>query len=398
MGRGHLRWCLGTPRIQLRAVCDVDRERREYARRQAAERYGHDDCKAYNDYREILARNDIDAVLIATPDHWHTPLAVAAAQAGKDVYAEKPVSLAIAEGRRLVDAVRLNARVFQTGTQYRSMKTVSRVVTFVRSGGLGKITSVFARWSRLGQFDSSPVPVNPELPTEPVPSGLDWNLWVGPAPWHEYNHHYHRNPIPGVVPWAFCGDFGAASVTYHFSHSADVIQYALGMEHSGPVEVIHPRDGTFPTLTFRYANGVLLHLLDHWAQAASRYGAVPKNTRISGNFGGLFVGERGWVTSLHGNSTIQGAPNEIFPEMGLPNRRFSGAHNHHGNWLDCITSRGRCSADEEVGHRGAALGHLATICYTLERSLKWDPVKEEFPADPEANRLLSRAMREPWRI
>ena len=399
MGRGHLGWCLGNSGVQLRAVCEVDAERRSHALKTAHARQGKTDCAAYNDYREILARDDIDALVIATPDHWHAPQAIDAARAGKDVYAEKPVALTIGEGRRLVEVTQRYGRVFQTGTQYRSMATTGRVVRFVRAGGLGRIKSVFAIWSRLGEFGSSYIPVNPPLPAEPVPAGLDWNLWVGPAAWHDYNARYHRNPIPGVVPWAFCDDFGAASVTWHFSHSADVIQYALGMENSGPVEVIHPRSGRFPTLTFRYASGVHLHLVDHWGIVKSEYGAVPKDARIEGSFGGLFVGERGWVTSTYkGGGEVTGAPDEIFREMGMEHRRVSGANNHHDNWLDCIRSRGKCSADEEIGHRSASLGSLAIIAYRLERSLEWNPATEEFANDPEANRLRTRAAREPWRI
>lgn len=398
MGRGHLNWCLGTRGVQLRAVCDVDAIRCRDAWKTACDKYGNTDCVAYNDYREMLARDDIDGILIATPDHWHTPIAVDAARAGKDIYGEKPVSLTIGEGRRLVDVVQRYARVFQTGTQYRSMKTTRCVVNFVRNGGLGRVKSVFALWSRLSDFGGSYIPVNPPLPEEPVPDGLDWNLWVGPAAWHPYNSRYHRNPIPGVVPWAFCEDFGAASVTWHHSHSADVIQYALGMERSGPVEILHPADGQFPTLTYRYASGTLLHLVDHWGRVKSDYGAVPKDARLEGSFGGIFVGERGWVSATYGKGQVEGSPESIFAEMGLTNRKVSGANDHHGNWLDCIRSRGQCSADEEIGHRAASLGHLAIIAYKLGRSLKWDPAKEEFPGDAEANRLRTRASREPWRI
>lgn len=398
MGKGHLHWCLGTPRVQVRAVCDVDAVRRQQAWQTACDRYGNQDCVAYNDYRELLARDDIDAVVIATPDHWHTLVAIDAARAGKDVYGEKPVSLTIGEGRRLVEVIQRYGRVFQTGTQYRSMATTRKVVEFVRTGGLGQVKSAFCLWSRLGEFGGSFIPVNPALPTEPVPEGLDWDLWVGPAAWHPYNSRYHRNPIPGVVPWAFCEDFGAASVTWHHSHSADVIQYALGMERSGPVEILHPRDGQFPTLTCRYANGTLLHFVENWNVVKNEYGAVPKDARLAGSFGGVFVGERGWVTALFGGGRAEGVPDSIFAEMGMTDRNVSGANDHHGNWLDCIRTRGTCSADEEIGHRDASLGHLATIGYKLGRSLKWDPVREEFPEDQEANRLRTRAVREPWRM
>ena len=397
MGQGHLRRLAGDVGVQLLAVCDVDSQRRNDAQQsvEAAYAAGSADgayrgCSAYNDYRELLARPDIDAVVIVTPDHWHSLQTIDAARAGKDVYCEKPVSLTIRQGRELAQAVRRCGRVFQTGTQYRSIPAIRKVCQFVREGGIGRVKSVFTNWES--------VPVDLPLPAEPVPDGLDWDLWVGPAMWHDYNRRYHTNPIPGVVPWAFCDDFGAASVTYFHSHAADVIQYALGVETSGPVEIIHPDAGLFPTLTCRYANGTLLHHVKSWSEVAGLYGAVPATARLEGMFGGLFVGELGWVTSMTGSGPIEAAPEEILQRMGLASRNpMSRENDHHANWFECIRTRRSPSCDEEIGHRSASLGHLVTLTCKLGRSLKWDPVREEFPGDPQANRLLSRAMREPWR-
>jgi len=406
MGRGHLGLCVGNRAVQLLAVCDVDRLRRDEGKQRVEQTYAarrpsgtYRGCAAYNDYRELLARPDIDGVVIATPDHWHALQSVDAARAGKDVYCEKPISMTIGQGRALVGTVRRYARVFQTGTQYRSMPTVRAVCGFVRSGGLGKVKAAFTLWSRLPKhYGLSYVPVDTPLPAEPVPEGLDWELWVGPAPWRPYNRSYHRNPRPGVVPWAFCEDFGVAAVTWHYSHTADVVQYGLGVETSGPVEIMHPSSGEYPTLTCRYANGTLLHHVDHWGQVKELYAAVPQTARLRGNFGGVFVGERGWVTSMYGGGPIQGGPARIFEEMRLRTREVTGANNHHANWFECIRTRGRPSSSEEIGHRSASLGHLAIIAYKLQRSLKWDPAKEEFIGDEAANRLRSRAMREPWRM
>jgi hypothetical protein len=422
MGGGHLAHLAAHPGVELRAVCDVDRVRREQAKERVQQTYAVDqtrrgagDCAAYNDYREVLARPDIDAVVIVTPDHWHTLQSIHAAKAGKDVYCEKPVSLTLREGRQLVEAVRRYGRVFQTGTQYRSIPTIRQVCAFVRAGGLGKVKSVFTIWNSLGSFIGaerfrpyaqalqlektarSPVPLKFALPAEPVPEGLDWNLWVGPAAWHPYHRLYHINPSPGVVPWSFCEDFGAASVTWFHSHSADVIQYALGMENSGPVEIIHPSSGQFPTLTCRYANGTLLHCVDNWGMVKDVYKAVPASARLAGLFGGVFVGERGWVTANSTGGPIEAGPESLFGEMKLKTREVViGANNHHANWLECIRSRAQPSCAEEIGHRSASLGHLTLMAYKLERSLKWDPAREEFIGDDEANRLRSRALREPW--
>jgi hypothetical protein len=304
MGRGHLRRLAGDRDFQVMAVSDVDSMRCEQGKNRVEETYAaqrpndtYKGCTAYNDYRELLARPDIDALVIATPDHWHTLQSIDAAKAGKDVYCEKPITITVRQGRRLVEAVQRYGRVFQTGTQYRSIPTIRRVCEFVRAGGLGKVKQVFTLWTRLGGFFGAPrfkpyrhlmdvensgrsyAPLDITLPAEPVPDGLDWDLWVGPALWHPYNPAYHKNPSPGVVPWAFCEDFGAASVTWHHSHSADVIQYALGAENSGPVEFIHPSSGAYPTLTCKYANGTLLHLVDHWGMVKDVYKAVPATAR-----------------------------------------------------------------------------------------------------------------------
>jgi len=386
MGRGHLALLAGHPAVQLVAVCDVDRVRCEDTRRF---------CTVYNDYRELLARPDIDAVVIVTPDHWHSLQAIHAAQAGKDVYCEKPLSLTIREGRQLAETVQRYARVFQTGTQYRSIPTIRKVCEFIRAGKLGRIKSVFTIWGKTGD---SYVPGDPALPAEPVPEGLDWDLWVGPAAWHSYNHQYHRNPVPGVVPWSFCTAFGAGAITGYHSHAADVIQYALGVETSGPVEIIHPSSGQFPTLTCRYANGTLLHLVENWSMVHKLYNAVPATARLEGNFGGVFVGERGWITTMSCGGPVEGGPENIFDELQLKTREVEiGANNHHANWFDCIRTRSQPSSHAEIGHRSASLGQLTIIAYQLGRSLKWDPATETFRGDDEANRLRSRALREPWR-
>lgn len=407
MGSGHLHRLVGDREVQVLAVCDVDAVRRDEAKKRVEEAYAaraggkYDGCAAYNDYRELLARPDIDAVVIVTPDHWHTLQAIDAVKAGKDVYCEKPISLTIYQGRRLVETVQRYGRIFQTGTQYRSISTIRQVCNFVRAGGLGKVRSVFTLWGKLpgnlGVDSYAPLPF--ALAAEPVPDGLDWDLWVGPAPWQPYNSAYHRNPSPGVVPWAFHEDFGAAAVTWYHSHAADVIQYALGMENSGPVEIIHPSSGTYPTLTYRYANGTLLHHVDHWGMVKDLYKAVPATARLEGNFGGVFVGERGWVTSMSTGGPIEGGPENLFKEMKLTTREVNiGDNNHHANWFESIHTRRPPSCPEEIGHRGASLGHLAIIAYKLQRSLRWDPATEQFANDEAANRLCARAMRSPWRL
>ena len=424
MGKGHLRRLAGDSAFELLALCDVDKLRRDecmdilksiYATRTNTDAWkGLND---YNDYREILIRKDIDAVVIVTPDHWHSLMAIEAARAGKDIYCEKPVSLTVQEGRLMVNSVKKYGRVFQTGSQYRSIPTIRKVCEFVRKGGLGSKIRAFTILDKLKGFLMAKrfdpyaqyidrakngelyYPTEFDLPGEPVPEGLDWDLWVGPAPAHSYNKLYHENPSPGVVPWSFCQSFGAAANTWHLSHSADVIQYALGLEESGPIEIIHPSDGVFPTLTFKYANGKHLHFVDNWDMVKKLYKAVPSHARLEGLFGGVFVGENGWLTSMSGSGPIEGEPQTIFEQLNLKSREVNiGSNNHHSNWLDCIKTRNKPSSHEEIGHRSASVGHLAMISYRLKQSLKWDPEKEVFIDNPEANALLQRTFRKPFNL
>jgi hypothetical protein len=424
MGMGHVRRLAGDPGFQLIAVCDVDRSRRETAQGIVEAHYAtqraqgtYHGCAAFNDYRELLARPDLDAVVIVTPDHWHALQAIDAARAGKDIYCEKPISMTVEEGRRVVEAVDRYGRMFQTGSQYRSISAIRKVVQFIRDGGLGRVHSVFALWNPLDSWvrserfkpyaeivspdtvGKSYVPLDFALPGMPVPEGLDWDLWVGPAPWRPYHPLYHINPSPGVVPWSFCAAFGVTSLTWHLAHSADVIQYALGVERSGPVEIVHPAAGVFPTLTCRFAQGTTLHLVDHWGMVKDLYRAVPATARLAGNFGGVFVGEKGWITTLTTGGPIEGEPESLFGEIGLTSREVNpGANNHHANWLECIRHRGKPSNDEEIGHRSASLGHVANIACWTGRSLKWDPDAEVFPGEDAANRLRAREVRSPWHL
>lgn len=424
MGVGHVRHLAYNSSVELLALCEVDRTRLDdgkkaledlYAKRIESGTYRGGDY--YNDYREMLARDDIDAVMIVTPDHWHTPQSIHAVESGKDVYCEKPVSMTVDEGRQLVDAVQRHGRVFQNGSQYRTNPAIRRACDFIRKGGLGTIKSVYTLWGSLGgmigseRFEPYASCINAAvtgrsmttldfaLPGEPVPEGLDWDLWVGPALSRPYNPAYHFNPSRIVVPWSFCEDFGVGPSTWYHSHSVEVLQYALGYEESGPVELIHPNSKEFPTLTYRYANGVLLHLVEGWGQVKELYGGVPEDARLDGNFGGVVVGERGWLTTMSDNAGLTGGPEELMAEYHSPEHDIDlGGKDHHANWLECIKTREKPHSHEEIGHRAAALGHLTMIAYKLGRSLKWDPVHEVFPEDEQANRLLRRAKRSPWHI
>jgi predicted dehydrogenase len=398
MGSGHLRGLVQYPDVQVLAVSDVDRWRRENARKTVLDAYavsrpgeGNHVCDAYNDFREVLARGDVDAVLIATGDNWHAAASVAAAKAGKDIYCEKPISKTIHEARAMAEAGRRYGRVFQIGLQQRSTPEFQRASDLVLRGRIGKVKIVYVA------FPGTNADVN--LPAEPVPDGLDWERWLGPAPWRPFNGRYHiYGKPPHVVPWHFCRDFGGGNLTSNTVHAFDVVQWALGMDESGPVEIIPPETGDVPSLTYKYADGVLLQVVD-WRLDPQKH-FVPEGwnpaTRLQ-NFGALYVGDEGWI-HVGREGFLDAFPKNILDEKLDGPRPPSSVGNHHQNWLRCIRSRERPACDVAIGCRSTIVSHLGCIAHWTGRALRWNPAAEEFIGDDEANRLRVRAMREPWRV
>ncbi len=395
MGQGHLGVCLGYPNAQVLGVCDPDQWRRENAKTRAEQAYAarqpsgsYRGCTAYNDLRELLARDDIDAVVIATGDNWHGTATVAAAKAGKDIYCEKPISKTIVEARAMATAAQRYGRVAQIGLQQRSTPEFIKACGLVQSGAIGKIHRVFVA------FPGTSSLVN--LPVEAVPEGLDWNQWLGPAPWRPFNARYHRpGKPPHVVPWHFCRDFGGGNLTSNAVHSFDVVQWGLGMDETGPVEVIPPETGRVPSLTYKYANGIELQVVN-WHLEPGKHvipaGWDPK-TRLE-NFGALFVGEEGWI-HVGRRGFLKSFPAEV---VERPDAGGNPVSNHHQNWFAAIKSRTAPACDVAVGCHSTIVSHLGCIAHWTGRALKWDPAAERFLDDDEANRLRSRAMRDPWRI
>jgi len=397
MGQGHVHCFLGYPEAQIVAVCDVDRWRREHAKTNveaayaaASDRSTFRGCTAYNDLRELLARDDVDAVVIATGDNWHTTASVLAAQAGKDVYCEKPISKTIREARAMVHTVERYGRVFQAGLQQRSTPEFITACDLVRRGAIGKLRVVYVGHPGTNDY------VN--LPPEPVPEGLDWELWQGPAPWRSFNGRFHRfGSPPRVVPWDFCRDFGGGNLTSNAVHAFDVVQWGLGMDASGPIEIIPPETGEVPSLTYKYPGDVLLQVTWHLDPAKH---LVPEGwdprTRIQ-NFGALFVGEGGWI-HVGRQGYLKSFPADVVARAAESADPMRPVTNHHQNWLDCIRTRARPACDVETGCRSTTVSHLGCIAHWTGRSLRWDPAGEQFIDDDEANRLRGRAMREPWRV
>jgi predicted dehydrogenase len=362
--RGHLAGFLGMKDVQVLAVCEVVKERREHAKQMVEKKYGgpkgeYKGCDAYVDFRKVLDRKDIDAVVIATPDHWHAMPCILAAQARKDIYCEKPLTHHIAEGRQIADAVAKNNVIFQTGSQQRSEFS---------NGRIGKVKTI-----RIG-VGGPPKPC--DLPGQPTPDGTDWDFWLGPAPEREYNEILCPKGIHNHFPaWRNYQEFGGGGVADMGAHHFDIAQWALDMDHSGPVE-IHPPEKGDKGLRLVYANGVEMF---HGGEADC-----------------VFVGESGTIRASRGK--IESNPAEIVKTpIGEKEWHCYPSNNHKRNWVECVRSRKPTICPAEVGHRTATVCHLVNIGYRLRKPLHWDPVKERFD-DAEANKLMHREPRAKWKL
>ncbi len=357
---------IAQPDTQVVAICDVNRSRRDAGRDQVNKKYGNEDCDTYSDFLEVLDRPDIDAVLIATGDNWHSGVAILAARAGKDMYCEKPMSVCITESRAVADTMRKLGRVFQCGTQRRSLGNFRFAANLALSGKLGQLKELHAEESKGFQdIHSTILPAEPEPPREE----FDWNRWLGPAQWRPYNKQY---PTRGF--WSGHLDFSGGSVTEWGSHTVDLCQWANNTDETGPVEFWREGD----RFIGRYESGVKLVI-----RTGLRFGSCPVR----------YEGEEGWV------ETGDSGQLEVHPKSLLAERRFQGGYppdNHVRAFLDCFKTREQTISNAEVAHRSISACHVANICKRLDRPIKWDPAKEQCIDDDEANRLCSRAYREPW--
>ena len=330
------------------------------------------DIPAYNDFRELLARKDVDAVVIATPDHWHAAVAVRAAEAGKDIYGEKPLSLTVKEGRAMVKAVRKHDRVFQTGSMQRSWPEFRQAVELIRNGYIGEIKSI--------KVNVGPPPVPYNLPAEPVPAGLDWMQWLGPNEFKPFNSELAPPITKDVYPnWRNYKEFGGGMVTDWGAHMFDIAQWALDMDSSGPVKVTPP-DSTHAFLTYEYANGVVMtHEKWEWNNAV------------------LFTGTEGEIRI--GRGKLQTTPASLKDKViGPGEKHVYKSESHYLDFINAVRNRTKPVCDVEIGHRTATVCNIGNIAYQLKRPLQWDPEKEKFHHDHDANKLLGRAMKKEWRI
>jgi len=361
---------------QAVAVCDVDPVNRDAARDMVNKKYGNSDCATRSDFRDVLARKDIDAVMISTPDHWHVPISIAAAKAGKDVECEKP-TLTIAEGRILCDVIKRYGRVFQWSTEDRAVDVYHRMCELVRNGRIGKIHTIRVELPSGPDTPGDPTPM-------PVPEGFDYDMWVGPAPWAPYTKdRCHWN-----FRWIL--DYSGGMLTDWGAHLLDGAQWGNDSEHTGPVEVegkgeFWP-DGLYNTakeyrIEYKYADGVRLIV-------------------TSGTPSLRFEGSEGWIGNRGWRAPLQAEPKSILDSVIGPNEihLYTCPAGEQRNFLDCVKSRKDCYFPPEVGQRCFTIAHIGNISMLLGRKLRWDPQKEQFTGDEQANRMLSRSMRSPWHL
>ncbi|MAF67398.1 MAG: dehydrogenase [Planctomycetes bacterium] len=357
------------PVTQFVTTADCQLSRRESVRKMVNEHYGNDDCVIYRDMFDVLGRDDIDAVLIATGDRWHTMASITAARAGKDIYCEKPCSMTIQESRALADVINLYGRIYQAGTQRRSIGNFMLAIEMAQTGKLGKLLEVHA--------NTRPPAVSHEwLPaeTEPSPDICDWDRWLGPCPWRPYNSQY----VAGR--WRGHHDFHGGGILEWGAHTVDLCQVGNSADDTAPVEYVPNETGVVCT----YANGVKLVMrVDGWLGL--------------GTCSIRYVGDEGWVeTGDSGAMRIE--PESLLSEKKVFTLRGTSAYTHVANFLECVKSRRLTRANASVAGQSHIVCHAAYIAWQLGRTLKFDPVKEEFIGDEEANRMRSRATRVPWTV
>jgi predicted dehydrogenase len=383
MGTYDMKMMLGLPDVQVVAVCDPKREMREQARKLVNDQYKNDSCAALNDFRELVARRDIDVVQVATVDQWHVPCALAAVRAGKDVYVEKPLGMSMQEITTLRDACHRYGRIFQFGTQQRSMPQFRRACELVLNGRIGKLQTIkvsapVGQEQRTGDLTYVPAP---------VPDGFDYEMWLGPAPWAPYTPKRCVSPY-----WFHISDYSLGYIGGWGIHHVDIAQWGNGTQLGGPTEV--EASGVFPAsdslcdnplnwdAKLKYATGVVMHFTSDGGPNAH---------------GIRFEGTNGWIHVDRGR--IIANPQSVLAEqIGSEEIHLPASTNHQRNLIDCVKTRGQPVSNIDVAVRSDTICHLTWLACSLGRKLKWDPAREQFVNDPQANARLTRVMRSPWRL
>ncbi|MFO0938476.1 MAG: Gfo/Idh/MocA family oxidoreductase [Gemmataceae bacterium] len=385
MGRGHLGGFLNHKDVEVVALCDVVKERLDSAKDSVSKKYAnriksgeYKGVQTFNDFRDLLNVPGLDAVVIATPDHWHAIPSVLAARAGKHIYCEKPLTQNLADGRWVVEEVKKGNVVFQTGSQQRSEfeNRFRRAVDAIWNGRIGKLKTV-----RIGVGG----PAKPcDLPTQTVPVGTDWDRWLGPAPERGYNEILCPKGVHGHFPqWRSYQEYGGGQIADMGAHHFDIAQWAMKRDLSGPVEIIPPADPKKESgLVFVYDDGIrMIH------------------NEFEGNLRSdcVFEGTDGWIAVSRGD--LKASKEAILKDPYPANaERVTPSNNHKQNWLDAIKNKKQAICTAETGHRSASICHLGNIGYRLRRTLKWDPKKEQFVNDAAADKHLIREPRTKWKV
>ena len=381
-GSSDLTWMMGERDVQFVAICDIRKDRREAVKRTIDNKYGTKDCTMHRDIREFLAeRTDIDGVLIATGDHWHALASILAMRAGKDVYSEKPSCMTIAEGQAVVETANKYGRVYQTGTQRLSEANHVFAIETARSGRLGKVHTAYAH---IAPWDAAIMgnvwkPAQPEPPKDDV----DWDIWLGPCPWRPYNASYVQGDWRGLY------DFHTSCIGEWGAHTFAQAQAGIDALDTSPVEYKYVNNPTGDGMVTTFGNGVKMIL-----SRGDKY--------WHGSCGERFDGPEGWVAAADGYSKPDASSPALLADfkkvIAEYTARTQRPMNHVRDFFDCMRTRRQTVANAEVMYRSMSTVHAANICMWLKRDVKFDPVKAEFINDTEANRLRSRAMREPWII
>jgi len=383
---------------QVLAVCDVDTNRRENAKKAVDAHYGNSDCKAYEDYREVLARKDIDAVCIATPDHWHAIITLAALRSGKDVYCEKPLTHNIHEAVEVMQAVQTNHRVLQTGSMQRSSSEFRMACELVRNGVIGQVKSV--------ECIFGPPPKPCDLPEEPMEPGLNWDRWVGPAPMRAYNSILSPRGVHNHFPaWRNYREFGGGMITDWGAHHLDIAQWGLGMDDSGPVEILPPPNaGGTSGATLVYANGITVKHVEGNPMVVNAVDFVGASGRVQvtrdkfiferdGQVIAQYRGKEDEDTSL--TQQVRKARDLYLKDAKV---KLYVSQNHTADFLACVKSRQKPITNEQIGGRTAICCHLMNLAYRYHQKIKWDPAKLAFVKGSGDPKWLTRDYRAPWKV
>jgi predicted dehydrogenase len=377
MGMGDLDGFVNRKEVHMLAVCDVDDNHAAEAKKKVDQKNGNTDCATTRDFRQVVERKDIDAIMTATPDQWHALIGIAAAKAGKHVHSQKPLGYSIPEGRAIVNAVKKYGIVWQTGSQQRSDAKFRLACELVRNGAIGKVTTV-----KVGLPNKNSVNRADRTFKDP-PASFDYNMWLGPAPEAPYcDARCHWN-------FRWISDYAGGQITDWAGHHCDIAQWAMGTELTGPVEIEGtgkwPTDPLFNTVEeyqffCKYKEGFTMDVA----------GKYPNGVR--------FEGDKGWLFVTRGQ--INADPKSILETKFGPNDiRLYKSDDHQRNFLDCIKTKKECIASPEIAHHSIAVGHLGLIAIKLGRKVQWDPQKEQFINDSEADKLLQpRPLRAPWRL